>query len=161
MNCSKAKDTEEPEKDLVERLRIAKQTKDFDFVHVHTKAIDEASHKKNPELKKSVIESLDRAFLYALDEIVTDENILLVITSDHSTPSAGDMIHSGETVPLTMVGRDTRRDDVREFNEISCAEALWQVYDASFQDIRILYTLYWMSSLFSCYTYTPCQEAKL
>ena len=32
------------------------------------------------------------------------------------------MIHSGETVPLTMVGKYTRRDDVGEFNEISCAK---------------------------------------
>lgn len=31
------------------------------------------------------------------------------------------MIHSGETVPLTMVGRYPRRDAVKAFNEVDCA----------------------------------------
>ena len=64
---------------------------------------------------------LDRAFAYALQEIVPDPNILLVITADHSTNSAGRMIHSGESVPLTMIGAFTRRDVVTRFDEISNA----------------------------------------
>lgn len=31
------------------------------------------------------------------------------------------MIHTGETVPLTMVGKYVRKDKVGEYNEISCA----------------------------------------
>jgi 2,3-bisphosphoglycerate-independent phosphoglycerate mutase len=32
------------------------------------------------------------------------------------------MIHTGETVPLTMVGKYVRRDEVGHFNEIACAK---------------------------------------
>ena len=78
---------------------------------------------EDPRIKKRVIEILDRAFAYALNEIVTEPapNILLVITADHSTNSAGRMIHSGESVPLTMIGAYTRRDTVTRFDEISNA----------------------------------------
>ena len=118
----KMRDTENPGEDLRERLKIAKEAKDFEFIHVHTKATDEAAHTRNPEYKKAVIESLDRAFSYVIDEIVTDDDMLFVVTSDHSTASAGSMIHSGETVPLTMIGKYTRRDEVNGFNEIACAK---------------------------------------
>lgn len=111
----------DPEKDLRHRLTLARDATDFDFIHVHTKAPDEAAHTKDPAHKKAVIESLDRACDYALDEIVPDDELLLVVTADHSTASAGSMIHSGETVPLTCVGRYTRRDEVHAFDEISCA----------------------------------------
>jgi 2,3-bisphosphoglycerate-independent phosphoglycerate mutase len=118
----KVRDTENPGEDLRERLKIAKEARGFEFIHVHTKATDEAAHTRNPEHKKDVIGSLDRALSYAIDEIVTDDDILFVVASDHSTASAGSMIHSGETVPLTMRGTYTRRDEVREFNEIDCAK---------------------------------------
>ncbi len=118
----KVRDTANPGEDLRERLKIAKEAKGFEFIHVHTKATDEAAHTRNPEHKKDVIELLDHAFSYAIDEIVTDDDILFVVTSDHSTASAGSMIHSGETVPLIMRGKYTRRDEVREFNEIDCAK---------------------------------------
>jgi 2,3-bisphosphoglycerate-independent phosphoglycerate mutase len=121
MEIYKVKDTENPERDLIERLKMAKEAKDFDFIHVHTKAPDVAAHTKNPRNKVSAIESLDRAFSYAIENIIPDEEVLFIVTSDHSTASTGSMIHSGETVPITMVGKYTRRDGVTEFNEISCA----------------------------------------
>ena len=111
------RDTKYPEADLRDRLRLAKELPGYDFVYVHTKAPDVAAHTKDPRIKKRVIEILDRAFAYALNEIVTDPNLLLVITADHSTNSAGRMIHSGESVPLTMIGAYTRRDAVTRFDE--------------------------------------------
>ena len=121
IDFKKIQTMENPEHDLYERLKYAKAATDYDFIHVHTKAPDQAAHTRNPAHKKDTIELLDKALAYAIEEIVTDENILLVITADHSTASTGAMIHSGEAVPLTMVGKYTRRDDVRTFNEISCA----------------------------------------
>jgi 2,3-bisphosphoglycerate-independent phosphoglycerate mutase len=111
----------DPEEDLRRRLRLAKKASGYDFIHVHTKAPDEASHTKNPEHKKAVIESLDRALEYALDELAADDEVLLAVTADHSTASIGAMIHSGETVPLTFVGKYARRDAVSSFDEVSCA----------------------------------------
>jgi 2,3-bisphosphoglycerate-independent phosphoglycerate mutase len=121
IEIEKVPETESAENDLYERLRRAKAAIDADFIHVHTKATDEAAHTRDPSCKKTVIESLDKALSYALEEIIPDENILFVVTADHSTASAGTMIHSGETVPLTMIGKYTRRDDVTEFNEVRCA----------------------------------------
>lgn len=116
----KAQDTGNVEEDLRYRLRLAKDARDYDFIHVHTKMPDEAGHTKNPWYKKDVIEAIDRAMSVAVNEIITDKDILLVVTADHSTASSGIMIHTGETVPLTMAGKNVRRDKVEEFNEITC-----------------------------------------
>lgn len=113
--------TVDPEQDLIEQFRQAKDLTAFDFIYIHTKAPDEAAHTKNPEAKKAAIESVDRSLKYALDELAFDDNILFVVTADHSTPSSGKMIHSGETVPLTIVGKHVRRDTVNRFDEISGA----------------------------------------
>jgi 2,3-bisphosphoglycerate-independent phosphoglycerate mutase len=121
MPVRSVQDTRYPEADLRDRLQMAKESLEYDFIYVHTKAPDVAAHTKDPRIKKRVIETLDRAFAYALNDIVTDPNILLVITADHSTNSAGRMIHSGESVPLTMIGAFTRRDAVTRFDEISNA----------------------------------------
>lgn len=120
MDTIKVKDTGNVEEDLKHRLCLAKDATDYDFVHVHTKMPDEAGHTKNPWYKKEVIEAIDRAMSVAVNEIITDKDVLLVVTADHSTASSGAMIHTGETVPLTMAGKYVRRDKVGEFNEITC-----------------------------------------
>lgn len=117
----KVKDTGNVEGDLRNRLLLARDAKDYDFIHVHTKMPDEAGHTKNPWYKKEIIEAIDRAMDICVNEIAKDENLLLVITSDHATASSGTMIHTGETVPLTMVGKYVRKDYVCQFNEIACA----------------------------------------
>ncbi len=114
-------DSPHPEADLRQRLQVAKAQRDFDFVYIHTKAPDVAAHTKDPGHKQRVIERLDRAFAFALNVIAPDPNLLLVITADHATNSAGAMIHGGETVPLLMLGAFTRRDGVSRFDEVSCA----------------------------------------
>src|SRR4030042_3068184 len=121
MDVIKVKDTGNIEEDLKYRLRYAKDARDYDFIHVHTKMPDEAGHTKNPWYKTEVIEAVDRAMSVAVNEIIPDTEILLVVTADHSTASSGSMIHTGETVPLTMVGKYVSRDKVGEFNEISGA----------------------------------------
>lgn len=121
MDVVKVKDTGNIEEDLKYRLRYAKDARDYDFIHVHTKMPDEAGHTKNPWYKKEVIEAIDRAMSVAVNEIISDRENLLVVTADHSTASSGSMIHTGESVPLTMVGKYVRRDEVGHFNEIACA----------------------------------------
>lgn len=122
MDIIKVDDTGNAAEDLKYRLLVARDARDYDFIHVHTKMPDEAGHTKNPWYKKEVIEAIDRAVAVCIDEIIKDPDVLLVITSDHSTASSGSMIHTGETVPLTMVGKYVRRDYVSQFNEISCAQ---------------------------------------
>lgn len=121
MDILRVSDTDAPEKDLEERLRTAYEATDYDFIYVHTKATDEAAHKRSYQKKIDVIEALDKAFKFAYEVIVPDDEVLFIVTSDHSTASVGNMIHSGETVPIIMSGRYTRKDSVQVFDEISCA----------------------------------------
>jgi 2,3-bisphosphoglycerate-independent phosphoglycerate mutase len=121
METVKVTDTGNAEEDLKYRLGLAMDAREYDFIHVHTKMPDEAGHTKNPWYKKEVIEAIDRAMSFAVNEIIHDREVLLVVTADHSTASSGTMIHTGESIPLSMIGKYVRKDDVTEFNEVSCA----------------------------------------
>lgn len=121
LETRKVRDSADPGGDLRERLKMAYQAREFDYIHVHTKVTDEAGHTKDPFVKKRVIEEIDKALEYALAEIIPDEEILFVVTADHSTAASGTMIHTGESVPLVMCGKYIRRDTVGKFDEVSCA----------------------------------------
>lgn len=121
MDVVKESDTGDWGADLLTRLQKAYAAKDHDFIYVHTKGPDEAAHTGNPIEKRRVIESLDTAMGWAARNILPDDEVLLVLTSDHSTASTGNMIHSGESVPLVMAGKYARKDNVRSFNEVDCA----------------------------------------
>jgi 2,3-bisphosphoglycerate-independent phosphoglycerate mutase len=122
MELCKVKNSGDHARDLMERITIAVDNlRNYDFIHVHTMGPDEAAHTKNPVAKMKVIEALDRAIGEAIEPILADPDVLLIVTSDHSTPSSGPLIHSGEPVPLTIVGESVRRDKVRFFNEIDCS----------------------------------------
>jgi len=118
-----------PYRELLGGLHAAaERLHQYDFFHVHTKAPDEAAHTKDPIAKTRVIEELDRALDEGLPPLLRDPSVLVVLTSDHSTPSAGPLIHSGEPVPLVFHGSGVRRDRVRAFNEVDTAGgALGQV----------------------------------
>jgi 2,3-bisphosphoglycerate-independent phosphoglycerate mutase len=122
MAARPVKDTDNIQADLLSRLKLARKDRGHDLIYIHTKAPDEAAHTKDPLIKKAAIEALDGALAFALEEIAPDPETLLVITADHATNSAGAMIHSGEAVPLLMVGKYTWRDQVSRFDEISCGQ---------------------------------------
>ena len=64
----------------------------------------------------------------SLPTVVDDPDVLVVVTADHSTPSAGPLIHSGEMVPVIFCGKGVRRDEVRAYNEVAAIRgALGQV----------------------------------
>ena len=121
MDFIAVEDTEEPGADLGERLRMAIEDLQHDFIHVHTKVPDQVAHKFDPEAKKDAIETLDAGLGQAIDAVGRRDDLLIIITADHSTPSSGPLIHSGETVPVTMVGPTVRRDSVARFDEVSAA----------------------------------------
>ncbi|HDP69694.1 MAG TPA: 2,3-bisphosphoglycerate-independent phosphoglycerate mutase [Actinobacteria bacterium] len=111
---------EDAGEDFEKRLLAARKALegDYDFIHVHTKVPDEAAHTKKPVFKKEVIEKLDGAFGSILSKFGDDT--LIVVTSDHSTPSSGSLIHSGEPVPIIIIGKNVRVDNVKEFGEKAC-----------------------------------------
>ncbi|WP_147820867.1 alkaline phosphatase family protein [Salidesulfovibrio onnuriiensis] len=115
-------DGDDPGRDIAERIaRATELLRDFDFIHVHTKTPDQAAHTKRPEAKKAVIESLDKGIEASIRPLLDDPDVLVAVTADHSTPSCGSLIHSGEPVPLLFVGKGVRRDKVKTFDEISAA----------------------------------------
>jgi len=92
-----------------------------DFFHVHTKVPDETAHTGDPLYKKDQISRLDRGLKELLDVVEKEEDLLVVITADHSTPSISPMIHSEEPVPVIMAGPSVRRDGVETFSETHAA----------------------------------------
>jgi 2,3-bisphosphoglycerate-independent phosphoglycerate mutase len=86
------------------------------FVHVHTKATDEAGHTKRPRAKLEVLESLDAA-LNPLESLA--DRAIVVITGDHATPSVNGVLHTGDPTPLLLLGPTIRADEVTEFGEAS------------------------------------------
>lgn len=121
MDFEKVPDGEDPAKDLEERLSLALKDKSHDFIHVHTKAPDEAAHRGDPSEKAAVIEALDRGMRDLVKAIESGEDLLVTVTADHSTPCSSPLIHSGEAVPVLMCGPNVRRDAVRGFDEILAA----------------------------------------
>jgi len=97
-----------------------KALKNSDFVLLHIKATDVASHDKNPKLKVQIIEKIDAMLGYILENV--DLNITyLAITADHTT-SVVTGNHEGDPVPIVITGPYVRRDDIKEFGERSCAK---------------------------------------
>jgi len=91
----------------------------YDLVFLHIKATDSVSHDKNPRKKVEVIEWISKELTPLVDKVF-DEGYYIAITGDHTTPSeVGE--HKGDPVPLAIAGPDVRRDDVKKFDEISCA----------------------------------------
>ena len=123
MDFEKTADTGDPGADLAGRLgrAAAALSEGYTFVHVHTKAPDQAAHTKDPAAKVAAIESLDRGIAQAVAPLLEDPEVLVVVTADHSTPSAGPLVHSGEPVPLVFSGAGVRKDRVSRFDEVSCA----------------------------------------
>ena len=85
----------------------------FDFVFVHVKGADNASHDGNLEGKLLMVEKVDR-----LAEILSEEDAYLIIAADHSTPLSIRR-HSSDPVPVLIYGDGTRRDKVQSFDEVS------------------------------------------
>lgn len=121
--------------DLGEGVKKALEI-DRDLVHLHTKEPDEAAHTGDPQKKARVIEGLDQA----LGPLLGQDDILLVVTADHTTPSSGTLIHSGEPVPVMFIGEGIRTDQVQEFGERSCARGSLRITGADLIPMILNYT---------------------
>ena len=116
-----AEDGSDPGEDLRERIRLALADPSHDFIHVHTKVPDEAAHTGDPQKKEAAIAALDRGLDEVIKAVERKDDLLVAITADHSTPSMSPLIHSGEPVPVALVGPTVRRDEVDAFDEVSAA----------------------------------------
>jgi len=88
----------------------------YDFVVVNIKAPDLFGHDGDVFGKVKIAEKIDKAL-----KPLKDVDCLKIFTADHSTPVTVKN-HSADPVPLTITGKNIRVDDVKHFDEISCAK---------------------------------------
>jgi 2,3-bisphosphoglycerate-independent phosphoglycerate mutase len=104
--------TNEVERDVAS---LAQHWDEFDYFFLHYKHTDKAGEDGDFEAKVKAIEEADRA-LPALEKLAPD---VLMVTADHSTPSAL-KAHSWHPVPVLLWARTVRRDTVDRFDEVAC-----------------------------------------
>jgi len=109
------------ETDVIAKAKAAVQAlQSYDFVLVHVKATDLASHDGKPQKKIEMIEKVDALVAHFISHVDLDESFIAV-TADHTTSSIKKE-HSGEPVPVAIMGPSVRTDDVKEFGERTCAK---------------------------------------
>lgn len=94
-----------------------------DFVFLHLEASDEAGHDGDLELKLKTIEYLDNRIIKPIyEEIKTwrDEPVCMAVLPDHPTPVEV-RTHVNEPVPFIIWYNGITPDDVKTYDEISCA----------------------------------------
>ncbi len=110
-----------PQTDYVAKARATVHAlKSCDFVLLHVKATDVASHDGNPKQKVEVIGKIDSMLGYLLDHVDPNDTYVAV-TADHTT-SCLTGNHEGDPVPISITGPYVRFDKVKEYDERSCAE---------------------------------------
>ena len=92
---------------------------DYNYVFVHIKAPDNASHDGNAKEKVLAIEKTDEMVGKILDKVADD--VVIAITGDHTTPvSVGE--HQCDPVPIVFWSNFIRPDAVKRFSEIDAAK---------------------------------------
>ncbi|MFQ5574129.1 MAG: alkaline phosphatase family protein [Terriglobia bacterium] len=100
--------------------KVLEALPDFDGLYIHLKGPDEPGHDGDPVKKRDVIEAIDEYFFGALLPELRDKDVIIAVTSDHSTPCEMKS-HSSDPVPLLIAG-DGQVDEVTVFTEAQCAE---------------------------------------
>lgn len=90
----------------------------YALCYVHTKAADEAGHRKDALHKQAVIAALDEG-LAAISSLSLEA--IVAVTADHATPSWGPALHSGDAVPLSVAGPSVAVDSVTSYGERAAA----------------------------------------
>jgi 2,3-bisphosphoglycerate-independent phosphoglycerate mutase len=98
----------------------AKALETHDYVFLHFKPTDSAAHDKNPVKKQAMVEKCDH-MVATLLELIDRNHTHIAITGDHTTASTTGK-HTGDPVPLLLVGPAVRNDKIKEFHERACAE---------------------------------------
>jgi 2,3-bisphosphoglycerate-independent phosphoglycerate mutase len=102
--------------DLVAKAKATvRAVQGYDFVLLHIKMCDSFGHDGDFEGKKAALEKIDKII-----PILEETGASIIVTGDHSTPVSL-KAHSGHGVQILVYGGE-RYDDVKKFDEISCAQ---------------------------------------
>lgn len=129
MDCQHLAPKADATMDMAQRISCAQEliAQGARFVHVHTKATDEAGHTKNPFAKRDALQALD-AGLNALHELA--RTAIVAVTGDHATPSVNGVLHTADPTPLVVVGPTVRSDPVQHFGESFAADGWLKIVTA-------------------------------
>ncbi|MDR2713681.1 MAG: 2,3-bisphosphoglycerate-independent phosphoglycerate mutase [Clostridiales bacterium] len=109
-----------PDTNLAGKFRTALAALEkYDFVFLHIKAADSLGEDGNYAGKRDFLAEADR-HLAALVEGL-DQETLLLIAADHSTPCQL-KAHSADPVPVLFYGPGVRTDEVTSFGERACTK---------------------------------------
>ncbi|UCE96282.1 MAG: 2,3-bisphosphoglycerate-independent phosphoglycerate mutase [Candidatus Bathyarchaeota archaeon] len=107
------------ETDVIAKAKAAVEAlHSYSFVLIHVKATDLAGHDNRPPKKMKMIEKVDALTTHLINNVDLDKTFIAV-TADHTTSSIK-QAHSGEPVPVAIMGPHVRVDDVKEFGERPC-----------------------------------------
>ena len=100
--------------------KAAKMLGDYDGIFIYTDYIHRLNIQAKAWRRVEVIEEMDAAFNMVLESMVT-EDILIMVTSDITLPSAGNRPCSGLPVPVIIMGEGVRRGASAKFDEALAA----------------------------------------
>ncbi len=106
---------------------VAEHWREYDFFFVHYKYTDSTGEDGNFQAKVQRIEELD-SMLPRLTILQPD---VLIVTGDHSTPSAL-RSHSWHPVPTLLVSRYCRTDACQTFSESECLRGGLGLFEAKY-----------------------------
>jgi 2,3-bisphosphoglycerate-independent phosphoglycerate mutase len=89
-----------------------------DFVLLHVKGADNASHDGNLEQKLKMVRKIDE-MIGALANGLHKTETVIAITADHATPVM-DKHHTGDPVPILVSGEGVVQDGTQRFTERDC-----------------------------------------
>ena len=103
--------------DYEEKAKVAaKAMESENAIYVHLKGPDEFGHDGDAIGKMKNIEEIDKRFFGTLLENINTEDVVIVISADHSTPCINKG-HSDDPVPLLVSGNKIKNDETERFTE--------------------------------------------
>ena len=104
---------------IAKALMVEENLQEYDFIYLHVKGTDSASHDGDLEAKIRMIEKIDGMAGHLLDHLDRDATYITV-AADHTT-SLREGKHTGDPVPVAILGPEVRRDWVDAYGERPCA----------------------------------------
>lgn len=93
-----------------------KSLKEVDGVFIYTDFIHKSNIQFRAWKRVEIIEEMDAAIAFIIDKFLA-ENVIILVTSDVTTPSVGSIPYSGLPVPVILAGEGVRRGIASKFDE--------------------------------------------
>lgn len=96
--------------------KVKRVMPDYGALYIHIKGPDEPAHDGDVEGKIASIEAIDKFFFGKLLSQINLKEVVIVVTSDHSTPCIAGA-HTDDPVPFMLVCKPQKPDGLNRFTE--------------------------------------------